>query len=272
MRPMPFGMTPGNMFTLCIAVAGALAYSSWPLGFLVNPSLAGTALASSFEGRSQPFSWLFILLDCFAGLCTVIVCVRFLRSRRGSRPPGKALVLALLGYAVFGVTSAVDAAVPLNCGASSARACAAQLWPVTPDDLLTGIAVLGLFVAVAILVIRMVRAPFPLVVPATIAVTTTGWCGLGLVVLLGNTSASAAAAQYAFLTLTSLLLLVVPVEATSLLRSRPSVTGPSTAVSDVRRSPATRGAGFTWSAPSPLRARQVIASGHEESRERARVR
>lgn len=213
----------GTVFTLCIAVAGALAYSSWPLGFLVNPALAGTALASSFEGRSQPFSWLFILLDCFAGLCTVIVCIRFLRSPRGSRRPGKALVLALLGYAVFGVTSAVDAAVPLSCGASSARACAAQLWPITPDDLLTGIAVLGLFGAVAILVVRMVRTRLLLAVPATIAITTTGWCGLGIVVLFGSASSasSAAAAQYAFLTLTSLLALVVPVEAT-LLRSRRS--------------------------------------------------
>ena len=223
MRPMPFGMTPGNMFTLCIAVAGALAYSSWPLGFLVNPSLAGTALASSFEGRSQPFSWLFILLDCFAGLCTVIVCVRFLRSRRGSRPPGKALVLALLGYAVFGVTSAVDAAVPLNCGASSARACAAQLWPVTPDDLLTGIAVLGLFAAVAILAIQVTRARPPLAVPATVVIATTVWSAMGLVVLLGGTSpAFTATVQYAFLTATSLLMLLVPAQATVVLRHRPS--------------------------------------------------
>jgi hypothetical protein len=222
-RPIPCGADPGNRSTLWIAVAGAVAYSSWPLVFLVNPSLAGTALASSFEGRSQPFSWLFILLDCFAGLCTVIVCARFLHPRRGRRPPGRALVLALLGYAVFGVTTAVDAVVPLNCGGSSAQECAAQLWPITPDDLLTGVAVLGLFVAVAILIVRMVRTPFPLVVPATTALAATGWCALGLIVLLGSTSsASAATAQYVFLTLTSLLTLVVPVEAATLLGSRPA--------------------------------------------------
>ena len=50
-----------------------LAYCSWPLAFLVNPSLAGNGLASSFEGPSQPFRWLFILLDCVAGLCIAIV-------------------------------------------------------------------------------------------------------------------------------------------------------------------------------------------------------
>ena len=144
----PNGLSPEHRSTLYLAIAGAVAYCSWPLGFLVNPSLAGTALASSFEGRSQPFGWLFILLDCFAGLCTVIVSFRILHSRRSSRLPGWALVLALFGYAVFGVASAVDAVVPLSCGASSAQTCAARLWPLTPDDLLTAIAVLGLFVAV----------------------------------------------------------------------------------------------------------------------------
>ena len=66
--------------TLWLASAGALAYCSWPLAFLVNPSLAGNGLASSFEAPGQPFSWLFILLDCIAGLCIAVVSLRALSS------------------------------------------------------------------------------------------------------------------------------------------------------------------------------------------------
>ena len=59
---------PRRPSTTWLACAGALAYCSWPLAFLVNPSLAGNGLASSFEAPSQPFSWLFILLDCIAAV------------------------------------------------------------------------------------------------------------------------------------------------------------------------------------------------------------
>ena len=102
--------------TLWLASAGALAYCSWPLAFLVNPSLAGNGLASSFEAPGQPFSWLFILLDCIAGLCIAIVCIRELSSQRGHLGQRRALALVLLGYATFGLATAVDALVPLRCG------------------------------------------------------------------------------------------------------------------------------------------------------------
>ena len=197
---------------------GALAYSSWPLAFLVNPSLAGSALASSFEGRSQPFSWLFILLDCVAGLCTGIVCIRELRPRPSLPRPDKVLVLALLGYGAFGVATAVDAVVPLNCGSASAQACASQIWPLTPDDFLTGTAVLALFVAAVAVIVEMTRGPlaFPSFVPVVITMTLIAWGGLGLSVLLPVTSDTAAAVcQYAFLTLTSVLTFVIPLGAAS---------------------------------------------------------
>ena len=222
--PNPSGLSSEDGSTLYIAIVGAVAYCSWPLGFLVNPSLAGTALASGFEGRSQPFSWLFIFLDCFAGLCTVIVAVRIIHSRHDSRLPGRSLVLALFGYAVFGVATAVDAVVPLSCGASSAQACAAQLWPLTPDDLLTAIAVLGLFVAVLIVLVAwLAQNPLPRLVAVIIVSPAIAWCAVGSIVLMGNTaSVTAAAAQYAFLTLTSLLMLVVPTAGKRLLWSRPA--------------------------------------------------
>ncbi|HWG25072.1 hypothetical protein [Actinospica sp.] len=207
--------------TLWIAGAGALAYSSWPLAFLVNPSLAGSALASSFEGRSQPFSWLFILLDCVAGLCTGVVCIRELRPRPSLPRPAKVLVLALLGYGVFGVATAVDAVVPLNCGSTSVQACASQIWPLTPDDFLTGTAVFALFVASVAVIVEMTRRPlaFPSFVPVVITITLIAWGGLGLTVLMPVTSDTAAVVcQYAFLTLTSVLTFVIPLGAASARR------------------------------------------------------
>ena len=209
--------------TLWIACIGARAYNSWPLAFLVNPSLAGSALASSFEARSEPFSWLFILLDCIAGLCTAAVCIRELRPRRGSPWPRRGLVLALVGYGVFGMATAVDAVVPLNCGTTSAQACASRLWPPTPDDFFTGTAVLALFVATATVIVLMTTRPvaFPPSVVVALTITLVVWTALGFTVLIWSTSGALAAAdQYAYLTLTSILAFAVPLGATSIQRLR----------------------------------------------------
>ena len=215
--PAPARVSQRSRVTLLIACVGALAYNSWPLAFLVNPSLAGSALASSFEARSQPFSWLFILLDCIAGLCTALVCIRELRPRQGRAWPGGWLVLALLGYGVFGMATAVDAVVPLNCGATSAQACASQIWPLTPDDFFTGIAVLALFAATAAVIVltAMKPAAFRPHVPVALAATLLGWSALGITVLIWSTSGTLAAAdQYAYLTITSILAFIVPMGAT----------------------------------------------------------
>lgn len=191
-----------------LAFIGALAYSSWPLAFLVNPSLAGSALASSFEGPGQPFSWLFVLLDGITGLCALVVCVRQLRPRRGSQRPGRAHVLALLSYGVFGIATAVDAVVPLNCGALNVTACASQIWPLTPDDCLTGVAMLALLVAAAVAAASVGRKTFSSAAP--VIGVLIGWSVLGLVVLLDPSTVVAVVSQYAFLTLTSILAFIVP--------------------------------------------------------------
>jgi len=216
--PVPSRVRRGRS-TLWIACAGALAYNSWPLAFLVNRPLAGDALASSLEARSEPFAWLFILLDCVAGLCVAVVCGRVLRSRRSSRP-SRALVFALLAYGVFGMVTGVNAVVPLTCGSTSAQACASQLWPPTADDVLTGTAVLALFAATATLVAQMAgrrATAFGLHVPVGIALALLCWSALGFMVLVGIGSTTVAAScQYAFLTLTSVLTCIVPLGVMSL--------------------------------------------------------
>lgn len=212
-RSPGISLASGSRATLWIAGAGALAYSSWPLAFLVNQPLAGSGLASSFEGRSQPYDWLFILLDCIAGLCIGIVCIRELRPSLWRPRPSNVVVVGMLAYGVFGLATAIDAVVPLSCGSTSAQACASQLWPPTPDDVLTGTAIFALFVAAAMVVVQMIkaRATIPTRMPITVVLALVGWSALGLIVLLWSTSAAvAASSQYAFLSLTSVLLFIVP--------------------------------------------------------------
>jgi hypothetical protein len=61
-----------------------------------------------------------------------------------------------------------------------------------------------------------VPAAFPSFVPVTITITLIGWSLLGLAVLLSTTSAILAATfQYSFLTLTSILMFIVPLGAVS---------------------------------------------------------
>jgi hypothetical protein len=120
---------PRRPSTTWLACAGALAYCSWPLAFLVNPSLAGDGLASSFEAPSQPFSWLFILLDCIAGLCITIVGIRELRPHHGLLRQRRAFALVVLSYAAFGLATAADALVPLRCGSRSVQAAQARSGP-----------------------------------------------------------------------------------------------------------------------------------------------
>jgi hypothetical protein len=199
--------------TVLIASCGAVAYSSWPLAFVLNRPMAGSALASSFEARSQPFSWLFILLDCFVGLCTVaVVAGQF--PRLGWIRRDRALIGVLVSYGLFGLATAIDAVVPLTCSSESSRACASQLLPVTPDDVLTGLAVFALFLAATFAFARLLgnRAVYPVSFPVALAALTAAWSAIGIIVLL-EAPGGAASWQYVFLTLTSVLALVVPISA-----------------------------------------------------------
>jgi hypothetical protein len=219
------------------AVGGAVAYVSWPLAFIVNPALAGSGLASSFEGRGQPFAWLFIMLDCVAGLCMVIVSARILRSLHGNVRSNRGFILVLLSYAAFGIATAADALVPLNCGSASVQACARQLWPLTPDDILTGLAELTLSLAVGTVIVRAARrrTDNSSVVPRSLAVLFIGWGLSGLAVFLSSSAEVGAASQYAFLTLTGVLIAVVPLGITSPRRHLDLVVGPTTGTATTAR-------------------------------------
>ena len=94
-----------------LACLAALAYSSWPLGYVLNPSVGRYQLASQLESPHQPFNWLFITTDVLTGLFIVIVGALQLRSKHKRR----LLNLCISGYILFGLLVAITALVPINC-------------------------------------------------------------------------------------------------------------------------------------------------------------
>ena len=56
-----------------LGAVAALAYCSWPLGYLTSPSLVTHGLASDLEAHGVPYFWLYIGLDCLTGVVTVLV-------------------------------------------------------------------------------------------------------------------------------------------------------------------------------------------------------
>jgi hypothetical protein len=92
-----------------------LLYSSWPLGYWLNPR-ANRGLASNLEALHQPYNWVFILFDIVSG---ALICIavwwllRFVRKHR--RKDNVWLETAIIGVGIFGFLTALDAVLPLNC-------------------------------------------------------------------------------------------------------------------------------------------------------------
>jgi len=101
--------------TLLMFLAGLL-YSSWPLGYWLNP-VADRGLASDLEASHQPYSWVFISMDIACGILVGLVSGKLLSIVRNSsnRKNLFGLWIAVLGAGVFGLFTAIDALLPLNC-------------------------------------------------------------------------------------------------------------------------------------------------------------
>jgi len=101
--------------TLFMFLAGLL-YSSWPLGYWLNP-VADRGLASDLEASHQPYSWVFISMDIACGILVGLASGKLLTVVRNSsnRKNLFGLWIAVLGAGVFGLFTAIDALLPLNC-------------------------------------------------------------------------------------------------------------------------------------------------------------
>ena len=101
--------------TRLMFLAGLL-YSSWPLGYWLNPE-ANRGLASDLEASHQPYSWVFISMDIACGILVGLASGKLLTIVRSSsnRKTLFGLWVAVLGAGVFGLFTAIDALLPLNC-------------------------------------------------------------------------------------------------------------------------------------------------------------
>jgi hypothetical protein len=93
-----------------LSLLAAFLYSSWPLAFLLDPSVGRHSLASELEAPHRPYNWVFIAMDVLTGLILMGVGIWQLRKKAHRLP-----TLAVWGYLLFGVLVAVAALTPLVC-------------------------------------------------------------------------------------------------------------------------------------------------------------
>lgn len=96
-----------------LALAAAIAYNSWPLGYMLNPAVTRTrGLASELEGLRQPFNWVFIALDTLCGVCVLVISYvlvhRYSTLTRGDK-------VTIASFALFGLLTIADALLPMTC-------------------------------------------------------------------------------------------------------------------------------------------------------------
>ncbi len=104
-----------------VAVLAGLVYSSWPLGFVLNPLVARHDFASALEATHQPYNWVFITMDVLSG---VLLCgLGVLQWRKSANH--MLLRLSVLAYVLFGLFVILAAVAPDGC--PTGAACAAAL-------------------------------------------------------------------------------------------------------------------------------------------------
>jgi hypothetical protein len=134
-------------FTLLIFIVVAALYSSWLLGFLLDPSTAQYGLASDLEYPGHPYYWVFILSDIFVGVSlTLIVAMMQVRLKRKFWSWLWAPIL--LGLLLFGLLSATSADSPLTCEPGYIRVCLTiGHHKLGPDSVESTLASAGLFIS-----------------------------------------------------------------------------------------------------------------------------
>lgn len=200
--------------TALMVIAGLL-YSSWPLGYWLNPS-TNKGLASDLEALHQPYRWLFISMDVGCGLLVAIATTALLiKVRRGA--VGKRAVelwLAGIGALIFGLFTALDALLPLNCIQGEAN-CVITI--KNPSFVVHGIfsigSIFGLTMSIfAILILllrkrRAVRKAIHLTPVLFLAI----WIGFGVLTLhLILNNQSSALSQHIFIEFCALWLIALP--------------------------------------------------------------
>ena len=209
-----------------MVLAGFL-YSSWPLGYWLNP-LADHGLASNLEALHQPYNWLFILMDITSGVLICIACRKLLAGgvRSSSSRTSLGVWVAVLGTATFGLFTAVDAVMPLDCLEGS-RECMAPLH--NPYFVIHGVFSIGSIggLTVSIIAIWLLlfvsEAAVNSLAHLTPAMFLLVWLGFGILTLnLILHNQTSGLAQHLFIGFCSLWLMALPYFVRLITRMQPT--------------------------------------------------
>lgn len=194
--------------TIWAAVLAAIFYSSWPLGFIINPTVSHHDLASELEASHQPYNWLFIALDILTGL--VLIYSGIIQWRKS--PHKIVLKLSILGYMLFGILVIAAAVAPYNCN-SIVQNCG--LLPDQPMDIIHGLAsifsVVFLFFSLLLLCKMVIEQHFYhwLTILGIIVLISWGIVGIdAFIQILDNVKSNLIIIQNFFITLCSISIFV----------------------------------------------------------------
>jgi hypothetical protein len=192
-----------NKIIVIIGILAGLVYSSWPLGFLVNPVASHQALASQLEASHQPYNWLFIGLDILSGGLLLAVGYWQWFKRAKNR---KLFQVSIIGYVVFAVLVIAAAIAPYDCNTVS-QSCILDAH--SPSIIIHGFAsivsVVALGISLAFVSVRLyVRHAMKRL--GLMGLIILGWAYLGIdaVVQLHDNSTSIVLIEDLFITICSL--------------------------------------------------------------------
>lgn len=194
--------------TLWAAVLAAIFYSSWPLGFIFNPSVSHNDLASELEASHQPYNWLFISLDILTGL--VLLYSGFIQWRK--TPKQLTLKLSILGYMLFGGLVIAAAIAPYNCN-SLVQNC--SVLPNQPLYMIHGLAsvfsVIFLFISLALVCKMLIEQKLYHWLTLLSIIVLLSWGAVGFdafIQVIYNIKHNLVTIQNLFITLCSLSIIV----------------------------------------------------------------
>jgi len=187
-----------------LSVVAAVFYSSWPLGYLLNPNAAHNAFASQLEAGNQPFNWLFVSCEVISGLALIIAgCIQWRRTRT------TLLRLSILGYFVFALLVIVAALAPNDCSSTSAQCLTALNSPLAiVHGLASTISVCGLLVSVIFATKHLSGKPKPLKMRVLPLATIIGWVIVGALAYIYYDRTTENLVQYSFISICSISMLV----------------------------------------------------------------
>lgn len=106
-------MWPSGWPIAALGLLAAIAYSSWPLGYYLNPRVGSYGYASELGAFGQPYNWVFIVGDVVAGFLILVISWLLYRHFRTQLFAWHKRMLLL--FAAFGALTIMAALMPMRC-------------------------------------------------------------------------------------------------------------------------------------------------------------